>query len=75
MMTLQEALDIVNSNEQGVKHNYFDEYLPAILLVNETYPVVGYVTINSEEDDRAVEDRLFEDELAKQAEVKKLICY
>lgn len=50
-MSLQEALDIVNSNEQGVKHNFWDVYLPAILIVNEAYPMTGYRTINEEDED------------------------
>lgn len=47
-MTLQQALDIVNTNEVGVAHNFWNVYLPAILLVNQAYPVKGYTTIEAD---------------------------
>lgn len=40
-MTILEALKIVSDNAHGVKHDYWDEYLPAILLVNEAFPHPG----------------------------------
>lgn len=39
--TLPEALYTVSQSAHGVKMNYFTEYLPAILLVNETWPHEG----------------------------------
>lgn len=47
-LTLPEALKIVSDNAHGVKHNYWNEYLPAVLMVNEAFPVVGYVTVDDE---------------------------
>lgn len=47
-MTLQQALDIVNDNENGVAHNFWKEYLPAVLIVNEAYPVKGYTTVEED---------------------------
>ena len=47
-LTLPEALWIVSSNAQGAKHNYFDEYLPAILLVNETWPITDYNSVEGD---------------------------
>ena len=41
-MSLPEALWIVCQNAQGVKHNYWNEYLPAILMVNEHKPHEGH---------------------------------
>jgi len=40
-MSLPEALWIVCQNKHGVKMNYWDEYLPAILMVNEHWPHAG----------------------------------
>jgi hypothetical protein len=40
-MSILEALYIVSQNANGVKMNYFDEYLPAILMVNERWPHEG----------------------------------
>lgn len=51
-LTLPEALYIVSQNAHGVAHNYWDVYLPAILLVNEAFPVVGYA---DDEDDEPPE--------------------
>jgi len=48
-MTLPEAMKIVSDNANKLaKHNYVDVYLPAILVVNEAFPVTGYVTIDDE---------------------------
>jgi hypothetical protein len=51
-LTLPEALYIVSQNAHGVAHNYWDVYLPAILLVNEAFPVAGYC---DDEDDEPPE--------------------
>lgn len=40
-LTLPEALYTVSRVAHGVLMNYFTEYLPAILLVNETWPHEG----------------------------------
>lgn len=48
-MSLPEALKIVSDNAHGIKHDYWITYLPAVLIVNEAYPMVDYVTV--EEDD------------------------
>jgi len=56
-MTLPEAMKIVSDNANKLaKHNYWDVYLPAILVVNEAFPVTGYVTVddaNGSEDEAA----------------------
>lgn len=49
LLTLPEALYTVSQAAHGVKMNYFTEYLPAILLVNETWPHEGR-TIEDGED-------------------------
>ena len=48
-MSLPEALWIVCQNKHGVKMNYWDVYLPAILIVNEAFPVTGFYTIETDE--------------------------
>lgn len=53
-MTLPEALYIVSQNAHGIPHNYWDVYLPAILMVNEAFPITGYRTV--EEDDTYFQD-------------------
>ena len=40
-MSIPEALYIVSQNAHGKPMNYFTEYLPAILLVNEVWPHEG----------------------------------
>lgn len=63
-MTLPEALKIVSDNANGIAaHNYFDVYLPAILMVNAAFPVVGYTAV--EETDVQLAERT-EDELVSE---------
>lgn len=54
ILTLPEALYIVSQNAHGVAMNYWNVYLPAILMVNEAFPITGYNTID--EDDSYFED-------------------
>ena len=51
-LTLPEAMKIVSDNAHGIAHNYFEVYLPAILLVNEAFPITGYA--DSDEDESAL---------------------
>ncbi len=53
-MSILEALYIVSQNANGVKMNYFDEYLPAILMVNERWPHEGRTV----EDDGIIESEI-----------------
>lgn len=48
-MTLPEAMKIVSDNAHGIAHNYWDVYLPAILLVNEAFPLSGYADSDDDE--------------------------
>lgn len=63
-MSLPEALWIVSQNANGVKMSYWDTYLPAILIVNEAFPITGYKTI--EEDNRYFEDADYLEWIAEQ---------
>lgn len=54
-MSIPEALYIVSQNEHGVAHNYFNEYLPAILLVNETWPHEGRMVDDGDGFEEALE--------------------
>lgn len=67
-MSLPEALWIVSQNKNGVAMNYWDTYLPAILIVNEAFPITGYNLVDSEEDDFRQQDYL--DTLAGQRETE-----
>jgi len=49
IMTLPEAMKIVSDNAHGVAHNYFDVYLPAIIMVNDAFPITGYADSNEDE--------------------------
>lgn len=49
-MTLDQACIIIWDNKHGIKHNYWDEYLPAVLLVNKIWPITGYKTVEEEDD-------------------------
>lgn len=49
-MTIPEALWIVSQNQNGIAMNYWDEYLPAILLINKTWSITGYRTVEENDD-------------------------
>lgn len=47
-MSILEALYIVSQNANGIAMNYWDEYLPAVLLVNETWPITDYNSVEGD---------------------------